>query len=187
MDVMSYDNTSHTQWQNFYQYLTEQEPEITRSVEKVIFSVGGSMAERNHVLKSLSSIENKLFRLYGNAEWSPLIYQLSDLIRYTCIVSEEAIPEILDVFLNGMKQEGFTILKIEDYFRHPKAGTHYKGLHVDLMAPCGVRVEIQVHTPASYQAKRKAHFYYQMVRTGQCSKRKRKKALRQQRLVFDLV
>ena len=179
--------TSHTQLQDIHRDLIRKEPEITHIVEKVISSLGGTMAGRDHAVKSVSSMENKIYRLYGDTDLSADAYCLSDLIRYTCLVREEDIPEVLEEFLNKMEKADFLILKVEDYFQHPKQGTHYKGLHVDLLAPNGLRVEIQVHTLQSYQAKMKAHWYYQIVRMKDCSKRKRKKAMRQQRLVFDSV
>lgn len=180
---------SYAELQCIYNDLIKKEPEITGLLQTIVEEVGGELIGLDKSIKSLDSIENKVHRLYegGHYNVQNIKDSISDLIRYTYIVSEEDMPDIVNEFIEQLKYHDFLVLKIDNKFEKPKRNTHYKGLHLDCISPNGERIEIQIHTNKSYQIKTEMHKYYQLSRDNRCTKKQKRKALKIQRLAFDLI
>ena len=50
-------------------------------------------------------------------------------------------------------------------FRNAWGGKFYQGVNVHLVSPSGVRVELQFHTPQSFEIKQASHEVYEIRRS----------------------
>lgn len=173
----------------YYDYIAH-EPEITERIQKSVNQIGGSLIDLDSVVKSPESIMNKLLRKHtGKGDPLDTFCQLTDIIRYTVIIPAEDMAAKTIKLLQFLELEGFKIIEIENWFGYPKAGTHYKGLHIGLQTSDGKRVELQIHSNESYMAKTHAHARYDVLkdRSGIYSKSQKKRARKAQRRLFDMV
>ncbi|WP_247598271.1 PBECR2 nuclease fold domain-containing protein, partial [Helicobacter bizzozeronii] len=110
--------------------------------------------EAGNVLKSVSSIEEKL--AYYGADVS----RVDDLLRGAFIAPRENVNAQLEHIL-GVLEANPSIKDISPRFIQTQ--DNYKGAHVNFTYN-GIPSEIQIHTPKSWQAKKKQDPYYKELR-----------------------
>ena len=86
-------------------------------------------------------------------------YQLEDIndvVRGRLVYgSMDALKTGITYFKNNLRNSGITVVKTDDYFKHPQDG--YEGYHIDIKFPNDLHAEIQFHTENSFAASMATH------------------------------
>ena len=162
-----------------YEDIIKAEPDITLDVYESL-QKENYLVDENHKLKTFDSIRRKI--LMGNRFKS--CYELNDVIRYTMISKDENIEEdvqkVLQNFISKEHKVVFVKVKWED-------DGGYKGINVKMQNKDGHKWEFQIHTEESFEAKRKAHVFYEKSRNPAVSNSEKEEAIRMQEEAFNSV
>lgn len=146
------------------------EPEITGTLSTIAKSVGGQMEGLDFRFKSLDGILEKVNRKVrqSNGAVTPeqAVGKIADALRYTMTFGSENHSQKLAKVLSQMNQAGYHITSgdIENSWRR---GDAYNGVNGVFTHPSGMKVEIQFHTPESWNMKQNVnHGAYEQLRTG---------------------
>eukprot|EP01116_Phalansterium_solitarium_P002811 TRINITY_DN1308_c1_g1_i4.p1 TRINITY_DN1308_c1_g1~~TRINITY_DN1308_c1_g1_i4.p1 ORF type:complete len:533 (-),score=186.15 TRINITY_DN1308_c1_g1_i4:353-1951(-) len=124
------------------------------------------LEERTLFLESLSGKYNK-----QQKTMEEIVFLISDAIRYTIIFSTERYTLATKSCLKRLQSEGYLALKVKNYW---DPGDSYQGINsvfgyawtnpeTNKERVC--RVEIQFHTPESFEVKMASHKIYEQYRT----------------------
>ena len=86
---------------------------------------------------------------------------ISDVLRYTLICQADDYSRDVPKAVEQLTKKGYTMEK----FRNAWGGKFYQGVNVHLVSPSGVRVELQFHTPQSFEIKQASHEVYEIRRS----------------------
>ena len=85
---------------------------------------------------------------------------ISDVVRYTYAIDPKVYVDKTTEVLKALEDAGYTVVKFKNFW----AGDLYKGLNTKLLTPDGMMIEVQFHTPESYDTKEREHEYYEVSR-----------------------
>ncbi|MFC3847256.1 PBECR2 nuclease fold domain-containing protein, partial [Helicobacter baculiformis] len=132
---------------------------------------GDSTLEANNTLKSVQSIEEKLAYYNGDVQ------RVDDLLRGAFIAPKESINGQFNHILESLEANR----AIEDISpRFIKTQDNYQGAHINFTYE-GIPSEIQVHTPKSWETKKKQDPYYKELRREKLHPRLTKSELKKLR------
>lgn len=136
----------------YYEKAVDNEPLITSAIKKIVMDTNSSLLGLDHRIKEKASYIEKigLNHVPGNN-----LYEISDIIRYTCEADTEKTLEIID----SLKDMGYNTVRVKNYWLDAK--NPYNGINTIIQAPNGQKFEIQYHTEESFNLKNgKMHDLY---------------------------
>lgn len=162
----------------------EVEPAVTQDL-KSLEDEAAQLAGLDFRLKGEDSLARKIVSEAHDKEVSleEASSSIHDVIRYTmCIEPSEYVSKATEA-LKELESRGYTVTK----FKNTWASDIYKGLNTNLSTPDGTVVEIQFHTPESYDVKQQTHEYYEISRSEDATEKEVEEALRMQRKLTGSV
>lgn len=115
-------------------------------------------------------------------DYSKMVDDIHDTLRYTMI----ALPEEFGAAYAGVKKDleasGYSFVRVKNSMT--KTNGAYRGVNTWVRSPKGYTFELQFHTMESFNAKQKAHAYYEIERTAVEGSREQKAARRAQKEIF---
>ena len=140
----------------------EVEPAVTQDL-KSLEDEAAQLAGLDFRLKGEDSLARKIVSDAHDKEVSleEASAAIHDVIRYTfCIEPSKYVDKATEV-LGELEGRGYDVTK----FKNMWANDLYKGLNTNVATPDGTVVEIQFHTPQSYDVKQQIHEYYEVSRS----------------------
>lgn len=141
---------------------------ITRDIQSMCSELNTSLLGISDSLKGATSTSQKIVRDMADAgaPSAPVesISNFSDLVRYTQICDHSQIGKTTTETVDYLKSQGCEVVGFKNYFDMPMDKTHYRGMHLQVMHPCGQVFELQIHSQESYNAKTEGHQYYEIYR-----------------------
>lgn len=144
-----------------YLHMAEIEPSVSARIINAVTEADPTatfdgLANR---LKSASSLYNKLYeRGYSDSD----ISYVSDIIRYTIIEDGDNTVEAYFQIVDDLEKNGITVKKVKNYWTSPQE-SGYRGLNLQFYVD-NYPIEIQIHTPESFEAKTISHEIYEEAR-----------------------
>jgi hypothetical protein len=127
------------------------EPKVTELMKTIQENAGGEFVQLEQRVKSTDSLARKID---GDAvtefdgDRSRAADAVSDAVRYTLKVGDENYAQSLDSTVKALEASGFT-LRVKNFWQ---SGDPYDGVNIKAKKD-GVEVEIQLHTPSSFEHK----------------------------------
>ena len=153
-----------------YNKVRLSEPLITEDVEAVTRKLGTSLEGLEYSVKTASSLEERLYRFQDTWDtgrpFNPVkeMGKLVDLVRYTEVCRHDDIVDVTRKTIREMEEKGYALAGLRNFYARPFKGTGYMGVHLTLVSPAGQRLELQVHSPKSLEAKNLGHALYEKIR-----------------------
>ena len=149
-----------------HQKAIQAEPTIS-SLMKSLETDGVHLTGFDHRFKSVDSIGRKVTNLLkGSTDPEDIVKyasKVNDNLRYTLILDEANYTDQMYTRLNKLLDEGYEIIGMNNSW----GNIAYQGLNVSMLAPEGVRVEVQFHTDSSFYAKETlSHSFYEIKRSA---------------------
>jgi len=128
------------------------EPRITALMKDLAKQTGGELVGLENALKSEKSLARKIDtdavkNWGGDRELAGGM--ISDSVRYTMNFGDDNYTANLDSTINRMQSSGWKVSDVKNFWQ---AGDPYDGVNIKAER-FGVKVELQLHTPASYKIK----------------------------------
>ncbi|NBR23365.1 MAG: hypothetical protein EBU08_06240, partial [Micrococcales bacterium] len=127
------------------------EPKVTELMKTIQKNAGGEFVQLDQRVKSTDSLARKID---GDAvtefdgDRSRAADAVSDAVRYTLKVGDENYAQSLDSTIKALEASGFT-LRVKNFWQ---SGDPYDGVNIKAKKD-GIEVEIQLHTPSSFEHK----------------------------------
>ncbi len=146
-----------------------------------------SLVGLEHMLKGEDRLKEKIAeRLRYNPDLSPrrAVAGVPDAVRFTLAYSESDYTDGVLADAERLKGAGYELLKLKNLW----AKDQYKGINSQWLRPAtGLRLEVQFHTPQSWEAKELTHQAYERLRDPLTSKAEETELEAFQRRVSALV
>ena len=126
-------------------------------------------------LKSRKSLARKIRddAASDNIPLTDAAADVSDVLRYTMVADEKNYGQMVRDVITSLRRQGIRILK----FRNAWGGKFYQGINVKLLTPDGMKAELQLHTPQSFDIKERSHVFYEIRRSAASTAEEIKKAI----------
>jgi hypothetical protein len=139
------------------------EPAITKLVQAVADQSGAKLEGLSQRLKSTDSLARKIDQDADKeyqGDRNKAAEEISDANRYTISVNDNDYADTLKSTVLALEETGWKV-RVKNFWQ---SGDPYDGVNVKAERD-GIKVEVQVHTPKSYQVKEKAlHDVYEVYR-----------------------
>lgn len=138
-------------------------------------------------LKTKESIARKILLEAHTLEITPeaAAASINDALRYTFCIDEARYVETTDSILRQLDAKGYKVEKVKNTWGNLLL---YKGINSKLRLAEGLLMELQFHTPESYDAKEsKTHAYYEILRSEDSTDEEKQMAADKQAEVFGQV
>lgn len=163
-----------------YNDIIRQEPQITKDIQNVVKSAGGSMEGLEYRIKTKDSFIRKVETDYNLAKLdndgiTPLmiVNKINDAIRYTAVANGNAFYTMYDKTIKQLINDGYSLVKVKNTWNEDM--NPYKGVNVILKSPSRQSFELQFHTPESFDMKQnKIHALYEEYRLESTSLKKKR-------------
>ncbi|POX40899.1 hypothetical protein C3486_11975 [Streptomyces sp. Ru73] len=124
------------------------------------------VAEVDYSLKTLESLRGKVARELRKdleATTSEILADMKDLNRYTLLFEAESYTHGVQESFNELRARGFDEIKVQNTWTDPV----YKGINSAWEhRETGQRIELQLHTPDSFDVKMANHKLFELARSG---------------------
>jgi hypothetical protein len=139
------------------------EPAITKLVQAIADQSGAKLEGLSQRIKSTDSLSRKI-DLDAEKEYqgdrNKAAEEISDANRYTISVNDNDYADTLKSTVSAFEETGWKV-RVKNFWQ---SGDPYDGVNVKAERD-GIKVEVQVHTPKSYQIKEKTlHDVYDVYR-----------------------
>lgn len=150
------------------------EPFLTGALKKASGSLY-RLCGLEHRLKSGKSLARKIRddAVADNIPLTDAAADVSDALRYTMVTDEKNYGQMVRDVITSLRKQGVKILK----FRNAWGGKFYQGINVKLLTPDGMKAELQLHTPQSFDIKERSHSFYEIRRNAASTAEEIKKAV----------
>jgi len=139
------------------------EPAITKLVQAVADQSGAKLEGLSQRLKSTDSLARKIDQDADKeyqGDRNKAAEEISDANRYTISVNDNDYADTLKSTVSALEETGWKV-RVKNFWQ---SGDPYDGVNVKAERD-GIKVEVQVHTPKSYQIKEKTlHDVYDVYR-----------------------
>jgi hypothetical protein len=139
------------------------EPAITKLVQAVADQSGAKLEGLSNRIKSTDSLARKIDQDAEKGyrgDRNKAAEEISDANRYTISVNDNDYADTLKSTVSAFEETGWKV-RVKNFWQ---SGDPYDGVNVKAERD-GIKVEVQVHTPKSYQVKEKAlHDVYEVYR-----------------------
>lgn len=151
---------------NVHEKALAAEPTIS-NLMKSLETDGVHLTGFDHRFKSVESIGRKVTNLLkGSSDPEDIVKyasKVNDNLRYTLILDEANYTDQMYTRLKKLLDEGYEVIGMNNSW----GNVAYQGLNVSMLAPEGVRVEVQFHTEPSFYAKETlSHSFYEIKRSA---------------------
>ena len=166
-----------------YERAVRAEQAITAKLQTISETTGVAMAGLDYRIKKDT---DRAFEKYAKerTRLSPHEAFPFDVVRYTYVVEPDQYAEMVAHLQQTFADQGFT----EAGFRNSWGNeTGYKGVNARYETAEGQRIEIQFHTPESFEAKQATHADYEIERDTTRSKGEREAAKQRGDATFKAV
>ena len=133
--------------QAVYLQALRAEPSITQDVCRVSETAGGQTAGLENRVKLPDSLAEKLHERGEPVD----IAEVSDILRYTQTFPPETLTQGVQDSLALYEQKGYEIVQVRNAWQDDT--NPYNGINVRLISPDRQKLEVQFHTPESYEVK----------------------------------
>ena len=115
-------------------------------------SHGASLVGLDHRLKTEDSLARKIASISEKAGISAdkAAGMVSDALRYTMVTDESHYVQAVNQVVADLRGQGWKA-EVRNYWL--KTNNPYQGVNVPLTSPDGQKIELQFHTPTSFQVK----------------------------------
>ena len=146
------------------------EPEVTALLLS-FESENARLVGLEHRIKSKESLTRKILTDAHDMEVSPeeAAGTIGDVLRYTLCIDEDQYIPIVDKSLRTLEENHIKVVK----FKNRWGGDGYKGINMNLTTADGFLFELQLHTPASFEAKELEHANYEIARSETATEEER--------------
>lgn len=151
------------------------EPQVTKDLTEVSKGVGGQMEGLEYNVKGQSSLEDKITEKMIEAktngvDLSPQQAQnnIHDVLRYTMTTNGSNYTQSVKDAVKQLQDRGYSF----DSKRWKNTwgpDNPYRGLNTTMVTPDGKHVELQFHTPESFEGKQAQHSDYEEERRSSTS------------------
>jgi len=127
------------------------EPKITELMKTIQENAGGEFVQLEQRVKSTDSLARKIDSdavTEFDGDRSRAADAVSDAVRYTLKVGDENYAQSLDSAVKALEASGFK-LRVKNFWQ---SGDPYDGVNIKAKKD-GIEVEIQLHTPSSFEHK----------------------------------
>lgn len=151
----------------------QEEPAVT-AVLQSLESENARLTGLEHRIKSKESLARKILSDAHDMEVSPeeAAPLIRDVLRYTLCIDEDKYIPIVDNTLKTLAENHISVVR----FRNSWGGDGYKGININLETENGFIMELQMHTPASFEAKEFEHANYEIARSETATEEERRAA-----------
>lgn len=148
----------------------QAEPEVT-AVLQSLESENVRLVGLEHRIKSEESLTRKILSDAHDMEVSPeeAASVIGDVLRYTFCIEEDQYVPIVDKVLRTLNENHMQVVK----FKNRWGSEGYKGINTNLKTGNGFLFELQLHTPASFEAKELEHENYEIARSETATEEER--------------
>ncbi len=155
------------------QTAVQVEPEIT-AVLVSLESENARLVGLEHRIKSKESLSRKILADAHDMEVSleEAAGTIGDVLRYTLCIDEELYIPTVENALKTLEENHISVIK----FKNRWGGEGYKGINTNLKTENGLILELQLHTPASFEAKELEHANYEIARSETSTEEEKKAA-----------
>ena len=160
------------------------EPEIT-AILKSLESKNARLVGLEHRIKSEESLARKILSDAHDMEVSPeeAAALIGDVLRYTLCIDEDQYVPTVDKTMKTFEGKHISVLK----FKNRWGGEGYKGINTNLKTEDGFIFELQLHTPASFEAKEAEHANYEIVRSETATEEEKRAAEEYSKQIYAQV
>lgn len=145
----------------------EVEPEYTELFENTAAEQGGKMEGLKHKFKDAQGIVGKIDRKVQKKGIKPeeAALDIVDSLRYTMSFPADNYTDGVKTTVKALREKG---IEFESFDNNWQRGDAYNGINaVFLDTDTGLKIELQFHTPESFEAKTTLnHDDYEFVREG---------------------
>ena len=148
------------------------EPEITDLMKTLAANNKVKLEGIDFRLKSEDSLTRKLRSDFQEAKWVATKEQIGDgvgdAVRYTVMSDEAGYINAVDDIYNQLVGAGYKPYKFKNYWDPDFDGSDlYHGINSNWVSPTGQNLELQFHTPTSFDIKEhKSHIIYEKKRVS---------------------
>jgi hypothetical protein len=139
-------------------------------------------------IKSKSSLMEKIARKVHEKgiEVEEAAAGIADVLRYTMIINDDEYVATTKNVLDSFVEQGYSVAEFENHWAD--VDYDYQGINTKLRSPEGFLIELQFHTPDSYDTKQeKTHKYYEIIRSEDATEEEKAEAARIQHELFAQV
>lgn len=126
---------------------------------------GRELVGLEHWIKGEDRLKEKIadrLRLSPELTVGQALTEIPDAVRFTFAYSEKRYASGVLADVDRLKSEGFELIKLKNSW----SSDQYKGINSQWRRPeSGLRVEVQFHTQASFEAKQLTHKAYERLRS----------------------
>ncbi len=143
-----------------YERAVRAEPAITAKLQGISQSMDVPMTGLDYRIKKDA---DRAFEKYAAAreQFSPHEAFPFDVVRYTYVIEPDQYAEKVAELQQTFADQGFTEKELRNSWGNE---TGYKGVNARYETAEGQRIEIQFHTPESFEAKQATHADYEVER-----------------------
>ncbi len=155
-----------------YERAVRAEPAITTKLQDISQSIAVPMAGLDYRIKKDA---DRAFEKYAKRrkDHSPHEAFPFDVVRYTYVIEPNQYAEKVAELQQTLAKQGFVEKDLRNSWGNE---TGYKGVNARYETAEGQRIEIQFHTPESFEAKQATHADYEIERDNTRSKGEREAA-----------
>ena len=139
-------------------------------------------------IKSKSSLMEKIARKVHEKgiEVEEAAAGIADVLRYTMIINDDEYVATTKNVLDSFVEQGYSVAEFENHWAD--VDYDYQGINTKLRSPEGLLIELQFHTPDSYDTKQnKTHRYYEIIRDENATEEEKAEASQRQHELFAQV
>ena len=160
------------------------EPAVGRLLLQIARDNGGKLRGTDHRIKTSYSMARKVAEKLGpqrlaalasegvpgeersHAEFREMVNKQTDALRYTVVFLTAEYVAGVSAALAALRAEGYTELKLKNFWRRPGEATDYAGINAAFATPeASFPFEIQFHSPESLDTKQqRCHQQYSKFR-----------------------
>lgn len=174
-------NKMPTNIKKLYDVVLESEEKNTKSLSKIAKKLGMNIVGENMAIKmpksTMRKIRDDASLSDGKMTEEEAANNLYDMNRYTMTAGPNDLVEKGNKTLKHLKDLGFKIAGIKNYWNTPDESNYYNGFNCKLISPTGNKLELQFHTLGSFQMKEfGTHKFYEIERDESRTEDERKAA-----------
>lgn len=136
-----------------YDGILSREPSITSEMKKHAEANGGQLAGLENRIKLPVSLAEKITKksdATGLSE-SRVLEKIYDGLRYTQVYTPDNLTNGLDSSLQELESKNWRVIAVKNTWND--SHNPYKGINCEIQSPDGVKLEMQFHTPESFELK----------------------------------
>jgi hypothetical protein len=148
------------------------EPQLTADMVEIADANFGTMQGLENRVKSEESLARKIKNdsLEYGGDMRQATQKVSDGLRYSVTFDEENYAESVVSTIATLQDKGYQVSRTKNFWQK---GDAYQGINAKIIHPSGFEVELQFHTPDSWDVKQnKSEEIYQMYRVETDNKKR---------------